>query len=497
MKWTFSLNRKRVTWEIADSLVAIPPRRKFKTPAREELEKLDEDVGDVVDTYRRHIPDREIFERAGWRFINPDQAGHAADVRQVYFSESGDLMIETKLAIVQLAEARHRKQITPERSLAEDGLRIVHRLSFAPNLYAVRVLSQRPLPETIDVLQRKNHRYVFAEPSVLQRITGRLIPDDPLFEQQWQHASGLAPDGSGGFGLHSSDAWNITRGRGECPVRVAIIDNGMDIDHTDLQGAIAGGGYFKPDAPGSGSATFVRIEPGMTDFPIRGHGTFCMGMVGARQNNEDGGCGIAPESELIAVACAVDQTGTQMTLARAIEFAVNPSQVDPDGELVTGADIISCSLRTANVLESVLELAINSAADGRNGLGVPIFWAAPNESTEISNDLVCSLDGVIAVGRSNPEGLPDGSAFGPKLEYLAPGRRVFGPSFGDHYVISSGTSFAAPLAAGVAALVLSLHPDWPADDVRQKLRDSCDNPNGSGHDDEFGFGRLNAFAAVQ
>jgi thermitase len=502
MKWIFKINRKVVTWEISETLVAIPPPPDFKPRIIDD--EFPETLGKAASNgggyyYKRSIPDQEIFERTGWRFISPAQSGNEKDVRQVYFSESGDLLIETKLATVQLvAEHCYTNRTSPEKILAEDDLEIVYRLSFAPNLYAVRILSQRTLPDTIEVLQKKTDRYVFAEPSVLQRVSGRETPSDPDYFDQWQHADALKLDGTGGLGLHSEEAWAITTGVGDNgPVRVAVIDNGMDINHTDLKDAIKSGGFFRPDAPGSGTATFVRFQKGMTGFPVRGHGTFCLGMVGAKKDNQNGGCGIAPDADLVAVACAVDQTGTQLTLARAIEFAVNPQAVDPGGPTTAGADVISCSLRTANVVESVLELALNSAAAGRGGLGVPIFWAVSNDSTPISDDQLCSLDNVIAVGRANRTGAPGGSASGPKLEFIAPGVDVFGPSRGSQNVVSTGTSFATPLAAGVAALVISLHPDWTADEVRQHLRDTCDKPNGDGHDDAFGFGRLNAANAVQ
>jgi thermitase len=219
-------------------------------------------------------------------------------------------------------------------------------------------------------------------------------------------------------------------------------------------------------------------------------------MVGARQNNDNGGSGVAPESDLIAIACAQDQIGNQLTLARSIEFAVNPKAVDPEGPLTVGADIISCSLRTASVLETVLKTAIDSTVSGRNGLGIPIFWAVSNRKEPISVDKVCSLDTVIAVGRSNRQGAPDGSAFGPELDFLAPGRLVFGPTEGVDNVFDSGTSFATPLAAGVAALVMALNPGLKAQAVREHLRATCIKSNGNDRDDDHGFGRVNAHRAV-
>src|SRR6185369_17895971 len=133
------------------------------------------------------------------------------------------------------------------------------------------------------------------------------------------------------------------------------------------------------------------------------------------------------------------------------------------------------------------------------GLGVPIFWAVSNDGDDlISDDPVCSLENVIAVGSSKPTGAPAGSAKGTKLEFIAPGENVYGPGFGPQSVDVSGTSFATPMAAGVAALILARNPNWTGSQVRQRMRDTCEHqPNGSGPDPEYGFGRLNAYKAVR
>lgn len=505
MQWNFKLNGKAVSWKIEDAFVAVR-RTTDPLPAPPSDGGPDQQGGGKTDDkgetdFRTATDDQQVFRQAGWRFvprpsvptpIPPD----SPRIRQIYINEHGNTLLGNNLATVQLT-GREMTQDQAAKILAADQLEIVRKLKFAPNLYSVRIKSSEPLHEVIDKLQASTHRYVFAEPSVLQVITGRQSPTDPQFRKQWQHAAGPLLNGGGGFGLHSIEAWNVTKGRGpERPVRIAIIDNGMDVTHDDLQDQIIGGGYFRPE-PGSDVATFVRFQPGMTDFPVMGHGTFCMGMAAATQNNTNGGSGIAPEAQLMAIACALDQTGTQTTLAQAITCAANPRSLDPLAEPEGGADIISCSLETPNILESVLALAIESAAsDGRDGLGIPIFWAVDNQPTNISDDLVCSLPEVIAVGRSNKYGKPDGSAHGPKLEFLAPGKRVFGPGRSDANVYATGTSFATPLAAGVAALVLACQPELTATQLRQHLRDSCDPIEGE-DPEHCGAGRLNAHRAVQ
>jgi thermitase len=389
-----------------------------------------------------------------------------------------------------------------DQILAEDDLRIVYRFGFAPHTFEVSLPTDRPALDVIAQLQDKLGKYVFVEPSLLQPITPRFTPTDPRFHDQWQHQD-QSVNVNAAAGICSERAWDVTRGKDKNgrAVRIAIIDNGMQISHPDLRDGVIGCARFDLDQ--FGHITFKKILPGGTGFPeTKDHGTFCMGMAGARMSkgNEvgQGGCGSAPESALIALAVAPGMVGTQNALARAIHYAADPSFEDNSADPKDGADVISCSLKTAQLDFSTLKGEIEFAAQhGRSGLGVPILWAVSNDSVSIETDKVCSNPDVVAVGRSNQDGLPAGSAFGDKLAFLAPGEAVFSTRSEGQYDIDRGTSFATPLAAGVAALILACHPEFTAAQVRQKLVDSCDQITGVlGHNTQTGNGILNASRAV-
>jgi thermitase len=521
MQWKFQLRGKEATLIRVEHVAAVRPTAQARSQAASRSQLVRTFGTMAIDTARGgrfgvDLPsrNRELFERAGWLFVEPrDNVTRAAEVTrrsvqnaaavaQVFLDRSGNFQIASDLITVQVSPELSDNQAL--QRLQADKLAVVRRLTFAPNTFEVRVMVERRLPDLIRELQQRPY-YIFAEPMLIQPITGRqVVPTDPRYGDQWHHSNNGGNGGTPGADICSQQAWALTRGRGpDRPVSIAVIDNGMQVSHPDLKVGIVGGGFFQSTA--EGSANLVRFTPGMSGFPDNPHGTFCMGMAGARMNNKKGGCGAAPEADLLAIACLDDQIGTQATLARALAYAADPSKEDSQATVADGADVIACSLGPNGAdwdLTSVLDLAIRFAArEGRGGRGIPIFWAASNGYVEISRDEIASHPNVIAVGRSNRNDLADGTAYGPKLQFLAPGADVFSTTSSSKYGFDTGTSFAAPLAAGVAALVLARHPKWSARQVRTRLRKTCDKVGGvnydsKGHHDEYGYGRINASLAA-
>jgi thermitase len=323
----------------------------------------------------------------------------------------------------------------------------------------------------------------WAEPDFIEQIGTRRLSTDPMFGRQWHHMVIGCPE-----------AWETGTGKG---IRIAVIDNGFDTSHPDLRfGALTGG--FRP-TPDFQDADFAQGIAAISDGD---HGTACAGMIAGIEGNGHGGCGVAFDADLSMIACMDDQIGTQATLARAIAYAADPSLEGVGGE--AGADVIACSLgpNTATwTMREVLSDAITFARrNGRGGKGTCIFWACTNGNFPVSADEVCSHRHVIAVGRSTSGDSDNGSGFGPELEYLAPGVDVVIPASGGGYQTTTGTSFAAPCAAGVAALALSVNPGLTAIRLKGLMRRSCDRigtlPYVKNRNVRFGFGRVNAARAV-
>ena len=172
---------------------------------------------------------------------------------------------------------------------------------------------------------------------------------------------------------------------------------------------------------------------------------------------------------------------------------------------------------------NTIDAAINSAVtNGRNGKGCVVLFAAGNNNNN-SVSYPASNPNVIAVGassncdaRKSPTSCDGeywwGSNYGTGLDIVAPGVKIYttdltgshGYSSTDYNPTFNGTSSATPNAAGVAALILSLRPDYTGIQVRQMLESTCDKiggytyqanvsgqPNGTWCSD-VGYGRVNA-----
>lgn len=449
--------------------------------------------------------DWSAMQGAGWVFVKPHakvmqefrrngELGRARGVQRVFVGDAGRVLLGADQLCVRLDDALARHDA--EAAVGDQDLEILYGLEFSPRLFKARVRPGRDLLEaSLQLAGRAPFSY--AEPVFIEHLPGRTRPSDPDYARQWHLKNARQP----GADLGAEEAWTLTRGAG---VRIAVIDNGVDLAHPELAAAVAPGTAFF-HIEGSGSEVFVLHDG--ADFPVGDHGTFCAGLAVARGDNDTGGCGVAPEAGLLAVTCLRDQLGTQCSLARAIAYAADPSREAPDLDARAGADVISCSLGTRAAtwqLHDVLRDAIDFATTrGRGGLGTPIFWSVNNEAFPIAGDEVCAHARTIAVGSSTRLDLAADRAFGPELDFLAPGEWVFSATSGGEYGEMAGTSFAAPLAAGVGALVLAVNPRLGWHEVRDLLRATCDQIGGSGvrypdgRNNEYGWGRINAGTAVR
>lgn len=477
----------------------------------ERVKILDFASAESAESVREEVAEADFhaFQDAGYGFFMPVQDYARAPMAarreiteqaasaELFVGPGRRLLVETDRMVV-----RFTPDVTPEQAktiLEEQGCKYLTAFPFAEALCLATSVTPRLVEVCLQLME--SDAVELAEPDFVQHIGHRApLPTDPDYRKQWHLNNVGQSGGAPGADIAAEAAWNRASGAG---VRLAVIDNGFQVDHPDIQSGVSHlSGYFL-----DGSDPFYPdFAQQLVGFPDTDHGTFCAGMAAARANNGQGGVGVAFDTELTLIACLNDQVGTQATLARAVAYAADPSMEVNGADPSDGADAISCSLGPNEAdwaISPVLDDALNFVATrGRQGRGAPIFWAVTNGTFEIRYDEVSSHPQTIAVGRSTDKDDHDGSGFGPELDFLATGVSVYNAISGGGYDYWTGTSFAAPCAAGVAALLLELTPDLTAEEVRQRLRATCrkigpaTSYDVNGHSERYGYGRIDARAAI-
>lgn len=321
--------------------------------------------------------------------------------------------------------------------------------------------------------------FAWAAPNFIYSQEAReLIPNDPSYGQQYHHAL-----------MDNDRTWDVTLG--ESNIVIAITDDGVDIGHPDLApniwtnpGEVAGNGL---DDDGNGYVDDVNgwdFSNGDNDpTPSAGndHGTHVAGIAAAVTNNGVGVAGTAGGATIMPLQFyGGSRPWTSSLVAETFAYAVD-----------NGANIINTSynidffvgdptfLASLQYVHDSDVLHINSAGNS----------SMLNPARQVFHQtlLVASTDsGDAKSGFSN---------YGNGIDLAAPGSGILSTLPGGGYGANSGTSMAAPNAAGVAALIWSANPTWTRDQVAAQLLDGADsidaqNPSYVGL---LGSGRANSF----
>ena len=340
----------------------------------------------------------------------------------------------------------------------------------------VEVTAQGNPQQTADLLSDQLEVPVLVE----QRYDLLGPTDEPLFSDQWYHHNTGLNGGPPDADIDTPTAWGSSLGSG---VVVAVIDNGVEMSHPDLASQIwanndpVGGG----DQDGNG---FVDDRQGW-DFidddndpsPVgtaspAAHGTAVAGLIAAAVNAE-GIVGVAPSARLMVLR-ACDSAGCwSLPAAEAIFYAVDQ-----------GAKVINLSFGGITDDDPLLRDAI-SYARTRN---VVVVAAAGNDGTNLDSlpptemfvPAELPLSNIIAVAASNYlDNVASFSNYGrTSVDLAAPGESILttGLSVVDPWTHAHGTSFASPIVAGAAALLLSADPGIGHQEVIARLEAFADRP---------------------
>jgi membrane-anchored mycosin MYCP len=290
-------------------------------------------------------------------------------------------------------------------------------------------------------------------------------------------------------------AWEVSKGAG---VKVAVIDSGVDAKHPDLKGVVVGG-Y---DASGSGQPDGQKVVGSKTE-----HGTLVATMLAGRGHQPadataspspgpaalppDGIVGVAPEAQILSVSTWLGSTNPsgksdQDQIPEAVRWAVD-----------NGAKVINISLGSttpqwpqswdaAFLYAEQKDVVIVAAAGNRVGGNVQV--GAP-----------ATIPGVLTVAGLDRKGAAsvDASSQGISIGVAAPAENLLGGIPGGSYAEWAGTSGSTPIVAGVAALIRSKWPDMTAKQVINRIVATAKDAGAPGKDPLYGFGVLNAEAALK
>jgi len=258
-------------------------------------------------------------------------------------------------------------------------------------------------------------------------------------------------------------------------VRVAVVDTGVDYYHSDLAISYRGG------------YDFVNNDNDPMDD--HWHGTHVAGTIAAAKNGY-GAVGVAPEVDLFALkVLGANGSGSFSSVIAALDWAIK-----------NNIHVVNLSLGSSGDPGSTVRQAFENA----NNAGLVIVASAGNSGS--GTDTVgfpAKYDSVIAVGSTTSmDARSSFSSTGPAVELVAPGSAIYSTDSGGGYYTASGTSMAAPHVAGVAALLLATGVrdldgnGLVNDEVRLALQMTATDLGTEGRDEWYGFGLVNAAAAV-
>jgi membrane-anchored mycosin MYCP len=293
-----------------------------------------------------------------------------------------------------------------------------------------------------------------------------------------------------------TSAWSVSRGAG---VKVAVIDSGVDGKHPDLKGVIAGGtdssGAGDPDGQKSVGAKPEHGTLVATLLAGRGHqpasASPTPGDTSGPSVGPDGVVGVAPEAELLTVSTWLGSANPagksdQDQIPAAVRWAVD-----------NGAKVINISLGSTSPTWPQSWDAAFLYAEQKD---VVIVAAAGNRlAGNVQVGAPATIPGVLTVAGLDREGKAsiDASSQGITIGVAAPAESLVGGMPGGGYADWAGTSGSTPIVSGVAALIRSKWPTMSAKQVINRIVSTAKDAGAPGKDPIYGFGVLNAEAALK
>ncbi len=319
-------------------------------------------------------------------------------------------------------------------------------------------------------------------PQLGRRYERDLIPDDPLFMEQWHLLATSTNLGTTGVDIDVTAVWDEIRGEG---MVVGVLDDSVQLTHPDLASAV--------DRDYSYDFRDGDSDPSPVDLAEDLHGTGVSGFAVARGNNGEGVAGVAFQAKLAAIRLIGGSDLSDATIGEALTF-------HNEGIHVKNSSWGSNTSENLDSPAAEVEMALDdSISNGRLGRGQIFVFSAGNHGhvgDDLNYNMLKNRQDIIPVGSIIESGAPASyTTPGACLVVVAPGGRAgalsmrttdlmgvngqnAGGTAGDledaNYTANfSGTSASAPIVSGVIALMLQANPNLGWRDVQEILMRSA------------------------
>jgi hypothetical protein len=350
---------------------------------------------------------------------------------------------------------RFRPGLEPDQIEAINGLYAATVVRTIPhvNVYQLRLPEGTNLP-AVEQAYRQSPLVEKIEANMLLRLP-EVTPNDAEFGNQWGLEKMMVPE-----------AWNVTTGSPS--VIVAILDTGVDAHHPDLIHRTVNG------------YDFVHRQEGIPEDD-HGHGTQMAGIIAGEGQNGTGITGVNWNGRVMPVKVLdASGVGTVADVAEGLIYATEH-----------GAQVINMSFGGYGYSEM-----LNDAIQYAHQRNVVLVAGAGNDNTD-SPAYPAAYPNVLAVTATGPEDQKwPGANFGNHVSLAAPGIGILTTASNGGYLFGTGTSHAAAMVSGVAALLKAKDAGYSNAQIEKLLQANADDLGAKGRDATFGAGRVNALRAI-
>jgi len=346
-------------------------------------------------------------------------------------------------------------QVIPNQAEMAQIKKTIHAASVQKLGYTYVFKSNKLTAEQMMAHFKKSNNIEYVEPHYYYMSNEQPNPNDDLFTpHQWNLPI-----------TQTIEGWAISKGNDN--IIIAVLDTGVDLEHTDLEGRLVSG--------------LNIVKPEQEPYDDVGHGTHVTGVISATVNNLEGVAGMTWYDKVMPIK-VLDHSGagTTYSVAQGIIWATDH-----------GAKVINMSLGNyaqAEFLHDAIRYAFDHdviliAASGNDNTDQPGFPAAYPE--------------VFAVAATdNYQQRAPFSNYGDYIDVAAPGVSIASTYLDNQYAALSGTSMASPHVAALAALIRSVNPLLKNTEVMDIMRNTAIDLGEHGKDTQFGYGQINVEQAL-